>query len=218
MTRLGAVFRSTIGQKAVMAVTGLVMLGYLVTHVLANLLVFRGPALINGYSRVLHSMPALLWTARVVLIASVLLHIWAALALTRRGRAARASAYGRYRPQASTVASRTIRWGGLVILFFVVYHVLHFTVGTAHPTFVEGDPHGNVVRAFRVPWVAALYIVAVAAVGLHLYHGAWSSVRTLGLSQPSDQPLKHRASAVVAGLIWLGFTIIPIAVLAGLVR
>ena len=201
-----------------MAVTGLIMLGYLITHVLANLLVFRGPALINAYSRTLHAMPVLLWTARAILIVSVVLHIWAAVSLTRRDLAARSAKYGRYRPQASTFASRTIRWGGLVILFFLVYHILHFTTGAVHPSFVEGDPHGNVVRAFRVPWVAALYIVAMAAVGLHLYHGAWSSFRTLGLSQPTGDPLKHRLSAVVAGLIWLGFTVIPIAVLAGLVK
>jgi succinate dehydrogenase / fumarate reductase cytochrome b subunit len=217
MSRLGAFIGSTIGQKAVMAVTGLIMLGYLVTHVLANLLVFRGPELINGYSRMLHDMPALLWVARAVLIVAVLLHIWAAVALTRRDRAARTSAYGRYRAQAATIASRTIRWGGVLILFFLIYHILHFTTGAAHPAFVEGDPHGNVVRAFRIPWVAALYVVAMAAVGLHLYHGAWSAVRTLGLSQPSGDPLKHRASAIVAGVIWLGFTVIPIAVLAGLV-
>ena len=201
-----------------MAVTGLIMLGYLITHVLANLLVFRGPELINGYSAMLHGLPALLWTARVVLIVAVLAHIWAAVSLTRRDLAARTSAYGRYRPQASTFASRTIRWGGLIIAFFIVYHILHFTTGTAHPSFVEGDPHGNVVRAFRIPWVAALYLVAMAAVGLHLYHGAWSSFRTLGLSQPSANPLRHRTSAIVAGLIWLGFTVIPIAVLAGLVK
>ena len=219
MTALGTLFRSTIGQKAVMAVTGLIMLGYLITHVLANLLVFRGPELINGYSRALHSMATLLWTARAILIASLVLHVWAAASLTRRDLAARPVAYRRVDPQAATIASRTIRWGGLVILFFVVFHVLHFTTGTVHPAvFVEGDPHGNVVRAFRVPWVAALYVVAMAALGLHLYHGAWSSFRTLGLTRPRGDTLRHRASAVVAGLIWLGFTVIPIAVLAGLVR
>ena len=218
MSRIAGFFRSTIGQKAIMAVTGLIMLGYLITHVLANLLVFRGPALINGYSRVLHSMPSFLWAARVVLIVAVLLHIWAAVSLTRRDVAARATKYGRYRPQASTFASRTIRWGGLLILFFIIFHILHFTTGTVHPAFVEGDPHGNVVRAFRVPWVAALYIVAMAALGLHLYHGAWSSFRTLGLTPSTGDPLRHRVSAIVAALIWLGFTAIPIAVLAGLVR
>lgn len=212
-----AFIRSTVGQKVVMAVTGLVMVGYLITHVAANLLVFRGPTLINSYSATLHSYPALLWVARSVLLAALVLHIWAAITLTRRDVAARPVPYARLKPRASTFASRTIRWGGLLILFFVAYHVLHFTTGTAHPSFVDGDPHGNVVRAFRIPWVATLYVVAMAAVGLHLYHGAWSAFRTLGLIRPSGDPLTHGASAILAGLIWLGFTIIPLAVVAGLV-
>ena len=208
---------STIGQKVVMAVTGLVMVGYLVMHVAANLLVFRGPELINGYAATLHSYPALLWAARIVLVAALAFHVWAAVSLTRRDRAARPIRYRRTDPQAATVASRTIRWGGLLILFFLVYHILHFTAGAVHgDVFRAGDPHGNLVRSFRIPWVAAVYVAAMAAVGLHLYHGAWSSFRTLGVVRPSGNPLKRRASAILAGAIWLGFTIIPVAIAAGL--
>jgi succinate dehydrogenase / fumarate reductase cytochrome b subunit len=128
-------------------------------------------------------------------------------------------AYGRWDPQVSTFASRTIRWGGLVILFFLVWHILQFTTGTIHPApVIEGDPHGNVIRAFRIPWVAALYVVAMAAVGLHLYHGTWSAFRSLGLVKPSEHSLRHRVSLLVAGAIWLGFTIIPLAILAGVGR
>jgi succinate dehydrogenase / fumarate reductase cytochrome b subunit len=214
-----AFFRSNIGLKAVMAVTGLIMVGYLLTHVAANLLVFRGPELINKYSAVLHSQPAFLWSARAVLIVALIAHIWSAVMLTRRDLAARPVGYAQRNPQASTFASRTIRWGGLVILFFLVWHILQFTTGTVRPAaFVEGDPHGNVVRAFQVPWVVALYVVAMAAVGLHLFHGTWSAFRSLGLVKPSEHALRHRTSLIVAGLVWLGFTIIPLAIFAGFGR
>ena len=201
-----------------MAVSGLLMVGYLITHVAANLLVFKGAALINGYAAILHGQPVILYGARAVLFVALVAHVWSAVVLTRRDRAARPVAYAQRSPQVSTFASRTIRWGGLVILFFLVYHILHFTTGTVHPSFVEGDPHGNVVRAFRVPWVASLYVVAMAAVGLHLFHGTWSAFRSLGLTRPSQHPLRHKTSLLVAGAIWLGFTIIPLAVLAGIVK
>ncbi len=212
-------FRSSIGLKAVMAVSGLLMVGYLLTHVAANLLVFRGPTLINTYSALLHSQPAFLWAARVVLIVALVAHVWSAIVLTRRERAARPIAYGMRRPQVSTLGSRTIRWGGLVILFFLVWHILQFTTGTVLPSrFIAGDPHGNVFRAFRIPWVVALYVVSMAAVGLHLFHGTWSAFRSLGLVKPSEHALRHKTSLVVAGLVWLGFTIIPLAILAGVGR
>ena len=210
--------RSNLGLKAIMAVSGLLMVAYLITHIAANLLVFRGAALINGYAAILHGQPAILYSARAVLFVALIAHVWSAIVLTRRDLAARPIGYAKQEPQVATFASRTIRWGGLLILFFLVYHILHFTTGTAHPAFVEGDPHGNVVRAFRVPWVAALYVVAMAAVGLHLFHGTWSAFRSLGLTRPSQNPLRHKTSLLVAGVIWLGFTIIPLAVLAGIVR
>jgi succinate dehydrogenase / fumarate reductase cytochrome b subunit len=210
--------RSSIGLKAIMAVSGLLMVGYLLTHVAANLLVFRG-TLINQYSALLHSQPALLWVARAVLIVSLIAHVWAAVVLTRRERAARPVAYGMRRPQVATVASRTIRWGGLLILFFLIWHILQFTTGTVRPApFIEGDPHGNVIRAFQVPWVVALYVVSMAAVGLHLFHGTWSAFRSLGLVKPSEHALRHKTSLILAGLVWLGFTIIPLAIFAGVGR
>jgi succinate dehydrogenase cytochrome b subunit len=207
--------RSNLGLKAIMAVSGLLMVGYLLTHVAANLLVFRGQ-LINQYSALLHSQPALLWGARAVLIVALIAHVWSAVVLTRRELAARPVAYGMRKPQVATWGSRTMRWGGLLILFFLVWHILQFTTGTVHPApFVEGDPHGNVIRAFQVPWVVALYVVSMAAVGLHLFHGTWSAFRSLGLVKPSEHALRHRTSLVLAGLVWLGFTIIPLAIFAG---
>jgi succinate dehydrogenase / fumarate reductase cytochrome b subunit len=218
MNRALLFWRSTIGKKAVMAVTGVILIGFLISHMTSNLLVFSGPDAINGYAVFLRKSPPLLWTARGILLLAAILHIVAALQLTRLDRAARPRGYERYQPQASTFASRTIRWGGVVILLFVVYHLLHFTVGTLHPGFVHLDPYHNVTTGFAVEWVAALYIVAMLAIGLHLYHGTWSAFRTLGLVQPSRDPFRRRVAAGLAIVIWLGFTLVPVAVLIGLVR
>ena len=219
MNRLLRFWRSTIGKKVAMAITGAILIGFLVSHVLANLLILTGkPDGINAYAAFLRTQPPLLWGGRVVLLAAVILHVIAALQLTRLDRAARPVGYAKMAPQTSTFASRTIRWGGLLILLFVVYHILHFTTGTVHPDFVHGDPYRNVIVGFDVKWVAAFYIVAMVAVGLHLYHGTWSAFRTLGLVQPSANPLKRRVATVLAIGIWLGFTLIPVAVITGMVR
>jgi len=219
MNRVQALWTSSVGKKAVMAVTGLIMLAYLITHVLANLLIFQGPEKINAYSRFLHGTGGALWAARLVLLAAVGLHIVAAVQLASRRRAARPIGYAAGREsQVSTLASRTIRWGGALILVFLVYHILHFTLGTVHPSFVEGDPYHNVVAGFSNPLVVLFYEVALVAVGLHLYHGIWSSGRSLGLSSPSPQPLRRQLALALSLMVWVGFTIIPIAVYAGVIR
>ena len=219
MSRLRLLWDSSVGKKVIMAVTGLIWLAYLITHVLANLLVFQGPAKINAYSAFLHGTGLALWAPRLVLIAALVLHITAAVQLAARNQEARPTGYATGRkPQVSTFASRSIRWGGALILIFLVYHILHFTVGTAHPYFVEGDPYHNVASGFHNPLVVGFYLIAMAAVGLHLYHGVWSSGRSLGLSPPSPHPLRRTVALVLALLVWLGFTIIPIAVYAGVVR
>jgi succinate dehydrogenase cytochrome b subunit len=218
MNRALALWRTSVGKKAVMAVTGLIMVAYLITHVLANLMVFQGPAKINAYSRFLHGTGGALWAARLVLLAAVVLHIVAAIQLTSRRQAARPVGYAAGREsQVSTFASRTIRWGGALILVFLVYHILHFTLGTVHPSFVEGDPYHNVVAGFMSPLVVAFYELALVAVGLHLYHGIWSSGRSLGISAPSPHPLKRQLALALALLVWAGFAVIPIAVYAGVV-
>ncbi|MGH7578858.1 MAG: succinate dehydrogenase cytochrome b subunit [Gemmatimonadales bacterium] len=216
MNRVAAFWQSSVGKKAVMAATGVVMILYLITHVLANLLVFDGPDRINRYAALLHGTGAALWGARVVLLLAVVLHIVAAVQLTLRSRAARPEPYAGGRdPQTSTLAARTIRWSGVLILVFLVYHILHFTVGTAHPEFIELNPYHNVTTGFRSPWVAGFYALAMIAVGLHLYHGVWSSGRSLGLSQPNPRPLQRRLALVVGGLVWLGFTAIVVAAYLG---
>jgi succinate dehydrogenase / fumarate reductase cytochrome b subunit len=219
MSRLRLLWNSSVGKKVIMAVTGLIWLAYLITHVLANLLVLQGPAKINAYSAFLHGTGGALWAARLVLIAALVLHITAAVQLAARSQEARPTGYAAGRkPQVSTFASRTIRWGGALILIFLVYHILHFTVGTAHPSFIDGDPYHNVAAGFHDPLVVGFYLIAMVAVGLHLYHGVWSSGRSLGLSPPSPHPLRRTMALVLALLIWLGFSIIPIAVYAGVVR
>jgi succinate dehydrogenase / fumarate reductase cytochrome b subunit len=118
----------------------------------------------------------------------------------------------------STWAARTIRWGGVLILVFVIYHLLHFTFGTVHPDFRAGDVYRNIIVGFSVWWVAAFYLISMIALGLHLYHGTWSSIRTLGLSRPTYHPLKRRIALVLAVVVWLGFSAIPIAVLLGVIK
>jgi succinate dehydrogenase / fumarate reductase, cytochrome b subunit len=214
-----ALLRSTVGLKAIMAITGIVMVGFVVGHVLGNLLVFRGPAELNAYSAFLRGLGGALWAARAVLLLSVGLHVWAALALTRLAWKARPVAYTQHTPQVATIASRTIRWGGLILAGFIVFHILHLTTGTIRPAvFQHGDVYANVVSGFRVGWVAALYLVAMIALGLHLYHGAWSAVRTLGWNRITDDPLKRRAAAALAVAVWAGFSAIPIAVLLGVLE
>lgn len=216
MSRMATFWDASVGKKAVMAVTGLILVAYLITHVLANLLVFTGPDRINRYAALLHGTGGALWAARLVLLAAVILHIVAATQLALRRRGARPVAYAAGRePQVSTLASRTIRWGGVLILVFIIIHILHFTTGTLHPDFVELDPYHNVTTGFRNPLVALFYLVAMAALGLHLYHGVWSSGRSLGVSPPSPHPLRRRAALVLGGFIWLGFTVIVLAAWMG---
>jgi succinate dehydrogenase / fumarate reductase cytochrome b subunit len=211
-------YRSTIGKKVIMAITGLVMIGFVIVHMLGNLQVFGGPARINAYSAFLHGTGELLWLIRAILLAAVILHIDAALSLTRIAHAARPIAYAEQVPQVSTLASRTMRWGGLLLAAFIVFHILHLTTGTVHPAFTAGDVYGNVVSGLRVWPVAMFYIVAMVALGLHLYHGTWSSARTLGVARPSANPLHRRLALVVALVAAVGFALVPVAVLAGWVR
>jgi len=213
-------YGSMVGKKAVMGVTGLIGIGFVILHSLGNLLVFRGPDAINSYSHFLKSTGELLWGLRILLIIAVVLHVIAAAQLTRQSRAARPVGYVKWEPQAATIGSRTMRWGGVLLLAFIVVHILHFTTGTIRPAgaFSRQDVYANVVTSFRVWWVALFYVVSMIALGLHLFHGAWSSVRSIGVSRVSAVPLRHRVSMALAILIWAAFTAVPVAVFSGLVR
>jgi succinate dehydrogenase / fumarate reductase cytochrome b subunit len=220
MGGIRAFYASMVGKKVVMGVTGLIGVGFVILHSLGNLLVFRGPDAINTYSRFLKGTGELLWTLRVILIVAVILHVIAAVQLTRQSRAARPIGYERNKPQVATLASRTMRWGGALLLVFIVLHILHFTTGTIRPegVFSKEDVYANIVLSFRIWWVALFYMLSMVALGLHLFHGAWSSVRSIGVSPPSPQPLHHKISIVIAILVWAAFTAIPVAVLSGIVR
>ena len=219
MNRVSALWHTSVGKKAVMAATGIIMVAYLITHVLANLLVFQGPEQINRYSRFLHGTGGALWAARLVLFAALVLHILAAVQLTARRQAARPVGYaGGREAQVSTFASRSIRWGGGFLLVFLVYHILHFTLGTVHTSFVEGNPYHNVAAGFASPAVVVFYELAMAAVGLHLKHGIWSSGRSLRLSAPSPRPIRRQLALVLSVFVWVGFAAIPVAVYAGVIR
>ncbi|MFL5638437.1 MAG: succinate dehydrogenase cytochrome b subunit [Gemmatimonadaceae bacterium] len=219
MSRLRGFYGSMVGKKAIMGVTGLIGIGFVILHSLGNLLVFRGPDAINSYSRFLKGTGELLWTLRVVLIVAVILHVVVAVQLTRQSRAARPIAYTKREAQVATVASRTMRWGGALLFIFIALHILHFTTGTLRPAgvYTPADVYTNVVTSFRIWWVALLYVIAMLALGLHLLHGTWSSVRSIGISPPSPQPLQKRLSLVIALLIWAAFAAVPVAVFARII-
>ena len=211
---------STNGKKIVMAVTGVVLFAFVIGHMLGNLQVYEGPAKINAYGRFLKSIPELLWAVRITLLAAVCLHIWASIGLALRNIAARPKGYERRKNTVSTYASRTMYWSGPILFCFIVYHLLHFTAGIVHPgsDFVEGDIYHNMVSSFSVWYVSAWYIFSMILLGLHIRHGAWSFVQSLGFNHPRHTPVIKTLAAAMALLIVLGFISIPISVLAGLVK
>ena len=211
---------SSIGRKAVMAITGLILFGFVIGHLVGNLQVYQGPEKLNAYGVLLRKLGPLLWAARIALLVSVALHIWAALSLTLSNRRARSLGYESYTPQASTYASRTMRWSGVLVLLFVVYHLLHFTFGAhvVHPDFIHGDIYHNFIVGFQNPLVSFFYIVSMLALGLHLYHGAWSTLQTLGASHPTLDRVRRGIAAAVTAVIVLGNISMPVAVMAGWLR
>jgi succinate dehydrogenase / fumarate reductase cytochrome b subunit len=212
---------STIGRKVVMAVTGLVLFGFVFAHMLGNLQMFLPDhQAINHYGRFLREMlhGGGIWVARAVLLGSVGLHIWAAWSLTRTSWTARPVPYKVVTPDASTYASRTMRWSGPILFFFIVYHLLHFTVGSVHPDFVDGDVYRNVIVGFSSWPVAVSYVIAMLALGFHLRHGAWSMLQTLGASHPSWDRARNAIATAFTVIIVLGFISVPLAVLAGVLN
>lgn len=227
MSWLIDLFRSYVGKKAIMAVSGVALFGFVFVHMLGNLKLYAGAEAYNhyaewlrevGYPLIPHS--GLLWIARLVLLAAVGVHMLAAWQVTRMSWSARDVDYATWRPQASDYASRTIRWGGVIIAIFVLYHLAHFTWGWAwaHPDFVAGRPFHNVVAGFSVWWISAFYIVAQLALGLHLYHGLWSLFQSLGLSNPRFNSWRRIFARTFAIVVVAGNISFPLSVLAGWVR
>ncbi|OEU97095.1 succinate dehydrogenase cytochrome b subunit [Streptomyces oceani] len=219
-------WRSTIGKKAVMAVTGLIMLLYLVSHLLGNLKVFAGPDEMNGYAHWLRTVgePFLghewfVWLARCVLLAAVGLHGVSAYQLSRRDLAARPVPYAARRRATArdSYATRTMRWGGVILALFLVWHILDLTTGTVNPRGRAGHPYENIVATFSTWYGNAIYVVAMLALGLHVRHGFWSAAQTLGVNRPRrERALKATANAL-ALVLTAGFLSIPLAVMTGVV-
>ncbi len=215
MYALTRFWQSTIGKKIVMAVTGIIGVGFVIGHMSGNLLMFKGQDAMHHYALLLRTSMPLLYTVRAVLVAAVVLHAVSAYQLTMISRAARPEGYAERRPQVTTFAAKTIRWGGVLLLVFIVFHLLQLTLGVVHPKFTHLDPYNNVVVALRNPLMAGFYVLAMAALALHLYHGIWAAVRTLGAARPAQAPLKRSLAVVVAVIVAAGFMIIPLAAVAG---
>ena|SRR5581483_394028 len=228
-------YRSSIGRKAIMAITGLIGIGFLLIHMYGNLKIFEGPEFFNNYAAGLRTLGApvfgpthLLWVARVVLLAAVLGHIWAAYSLTRQDWAGRprANRYTQKKSIAATYASRTMRWGGVILFLFIVFHLMHFTLGLVGygPGEYQAESGGqfyayqNVINGFRYPLATIFYIVAMLALGLHLYHGFWSLFQTLGLNSNRTNALLRGLAAAVALVLTAGFLVVPLAVMFGFVQ
>ena len=235
-------YRTTIGKKMVMAVSGLVLVGFVLGHLLGNLQIFleltgpnNGRHALNSYAHLLHSLPALLWGTRILLIVAVVAHFLSAFALIQQNRRARPQGYRVTTYQKTSFAARTLRWGGVIILAFIVYHIGHLTLGMLKPGLervaggalaVDGyghiDVYANVIRGFQVEWVAAAYIVANGLLGFHLYHGVWSMLQTLGVSHSvlnDNRRDRRKLAAAFFGLfVAAGNISIPVAVLAGYLK
>jgi succinate dehydrogenase / fumarate reductase cytochrome b subunit len=218
-------YRLTIGKKVAMALTGLVLFGFVLMHMYGNLKAFQGPEKFNAYAEGLRTLGQpvfghgqLLWAVRVLLIISVAVHVIAAVQLWMLGRAARPVAYRKAPALELSYASRTMRWGGVIIFLYVSYHLMHFTFGNVHGSFVPGDVYHNLVTGFRAWPVTTLYVVATGALGFHLYHGVWSALQTLGAAHPRYNAYRRIAAAVLAVGVSLGFVSVPAAVVAGVLR
>lgn len=208
-------YRATVGKKFVMAVTGILLFGFVVVHMIGNLQIYQGPEKLNHYAELLRNLPALVWGARIVLGFCVLVHILAAVQLTLRNWGSRPVKYRIRHYQEADYAARTMVWSGPIIAAFVVYHLLHFTVGSVHPSFVATDVYHNVVAGFQVPAVAIFYMLANGLLGFHLYHGLWSLFQTFGLNHPAYNAWRRVVAAAFATVIGVANISIPLAVLLG---
>jgi len=215
-------YRSAVGKKWIMAVTGIVLLGFVLVHMVGNLKAYLGPAEMNHYAEGLRDLfepifprSFILWTVRIVLISAFALHIHAAYVLTRMNHRARPDKYASPRDYAAAnFASRTMRWSGIIVLLFLAWHLADLTAGSANPEFVRGDPYNNLVHSFERPAVAILYVVANLALGLHIFHGAWSMFQSLGANSPRFNKWRRYFAGGFAAAIVIGNLSFPILVQA----
>ena len=211
---------SSIGQKVLMAVSGLVLYGFVVGHMIGNLQIYLGREALDHYAEFLREFlhGQGIWLARGALLLAVGVHVLTAIRLTLGNWSARPVGYRRWQARESTYASRTMVWSGPLLGVFILYHLAHLTLGVAGQGFVTGRVYDNVVNGFLNPWVSAFYAIAMLALGLHMYHGFWSLLQTLGLSHPRWTPIRRVVSGLLAGGVVAGNLSIPLAVLARFVR
>ena len=220
-------YEAPIGKKVVMALTGVLLFGYVVAHLLGNLQIYSAnPEQINLYAAFLHN-PAnagLLWVARLVLLLAVVMNILASVQLWKLKRDARPQAYVKKDEAAASYASRTMMWSGPIVAAFVIFHVLHLTVGSVVPLREIGgdvtrpDVRANVINGFLNPAISGFYILAMILLCMHLYHGLWSMFQSLGFHHPRYTPRLKKGAAIFAILIAIGNCSIPLAVMAGLLK
>src|SRR5687767_10793145 len=230
MSLLQGLFKSSLGKKYIMAVSGLALFLFVVAHMLGNLQIFLGPEAINKYGYFLQSKPELVWAARIGLLVMVILHIWAAIKLSAENRAARPANYGNYKPVGSSYASRTMLVSGLVILAFIIYHLLHFTVQTEginfastdfktlHDAKQRHDIYNMMVIGFSQPLVSIFYIVSMGLLSLHLSHGVSSMFQSLGWKNERYGRAIDRFALIAAAVLIVGYSAIPIAVMFGVLK
>ena len=220
MTSGVAFLGSTIARKVVMALSGVVLFGFVFVHMIGNLQVYLGPHALNEYGvflrEVLHGTG--IWIARAGLLLAVGLHIWSATSLTLTSWAARPQGYRAEQHRQSTYSSRTMVWSGPILLLFILFHLADLTLGPANPSFIEGDVYHNLVASFSRWPVSAFYILAMLALGLHLRHGIWSMLQTLGASHPRWNALRSAFATLFTATVVIGNISIPVAVLTGFVR
>ena len=205
--------------KTLLAVSGAGWFFFLLNHLYSNLHLFLGRESFNAYYDGLKESPAMLWGIRGVLLAGIVVHVGTSIVITRRSLESRPQRYRMKKDVVTTYAARTMRVTGPIVGLYLAYHILHLTVGVAMPAGLTHDPsdyYGNVVRSFQVPWVAAFYVIANAALTFHLAHGASSLFQTLGLVDPQLDRLRNLVAPAIAIVVCAGFAAIPIAVWAGL--
>lgn len=214
-------FNSSVGAKMLMAVTGLMLTGFVLAHLSGNLLIFAGAEKFNAYAAWLKSLGALLWVARLGLLGAFVLHVFLAIKLTSENRSARPVKYAHEATMQASFASRYMIHTGLLMAAFVLYHLAHYTFRWTDPSFAalaEGDVYGMVMSGFSSPVVSGFYIFSMLALALHLCHGVSSVFQTLGLYHGNLNPITEKLGPIVATIVFIGFSSIPLAVLAGFVK
>jgi len=221
-----ALYRSSIGKKTLMALTGIIWIGYVVMHMYGNLKAFQGSEHFNAYAEGLRDLGApvfahlhLLTIARIVLVAALIIHIWAAWSLYVMARQVRPSSYASRRTVHANYASVTMRYGAVVLLLFIIFHLAQLTWGVQaiSPYYIRGDAYHNLVNAFQSVPVVIIYLIALVALAFHLYHGTWSLFQTLGINDHNWDPIYRGLAWLLAIVVPLGFAAVPIAIQLGII-